>query len=148
MRFDLEAFIVLRKYYILGVDYMNEQRPVYESSSISTTDRRAHHRYYIHQELCSSIESFSLMKGRHLYDLHGQIDNISQGGLKFTTKQDIPFVTEDIVNINFSWRQHDCVFTGKVVWKALDSGFYNIGIAFGRETKKSETLLNILEDLK
>ncbi|QHE52447.1 PilZ domain-containing protein [Pontibacillus sp. HMF3514] len=127
---------------------MNEQRPVYGTSSSSTTDRRAHYRYYINQKLCSSIETFSLMKGRHLYDLHGHIDNISQGGLKFTTKQDIHFVTEDIVNIIFTWHKQECVFTGKIVWKALDSGFYNIGIAFGRETKKSEALLNILEDLQ
>ncbi len=127
---------------------MNQKRPVYGTSSSSTTDRRAHYRYNIHQELCSSIESFSLMKGRHLYDLHGYINNISQGGLKFTTKQEIPFVTEDIVNIIFSWKHQEYVFTGKVVWKALDSGVYNIGIAFGRETKKSEALLNILEDLK
>ena len=126
---------------------MNEQRAVYGTSSSSAMERRAHSRYEIQQGLLSSIESFSMMKGRHLCDIRGTIDNISQGGLKFTTKQDIPFVTEDLVNISFSWQEQDTVLTGKVVWKALDSGLYNIGIAFGRETKKSEVLSNILEDL-
>lgn len=127
---------------------MNEHGTVYGKQPSCTIDRRVHFRYAIPQELKGSVESFSLMKGRHLFDIHGNIVNLSLGGMKFTTKQEIPFVTEDIVNISFSWNGQDYVFTGKVVWKAFDSGFYNIGIAFDRETRKSDALLNILEELK
>lgn len=117
------------------------------SSSPLAVERRAFHRFTPKQHIYSSIKSFSVIKDRQLCEINGEIADISLGGLKFVTKQQLPFVTEDIVIIHINWGQISYELTGKIVWKVLDSGIFNIGIVFEKETRKSDALRKIIQDI-
>lgn len=126
---------------------MNTKNGLSLSPSPLVIERRAFDRYTPKQTINSSLQSFSVMKDCHLYEIDGDVADISLGGLKFITKQQLSLVTEDIVNVNVVWNHESFQLTGKIVWRALDSGIYNIGIAFEKETRKSETLKQIIEDI-
>ncbi len=121
-------------------------------------NRRKHYRLGIEDVICSIeiIHFGSLDNQMNNTEFEGYIDNISAGGLKFTTKQDLPVKGNITIEVKFQIKEKNYAIQGKIVRREelLENELYGYGVEFNHSSRSqminlTNTLLQLeIETLK
>ena len=122
-------------------------KPQYGVDDQKQLERRSYYRIELLFPLSSKM-TLTTFQGRNinLGKTEVIIDNISPGGLKFTSNMQLPVRTDVLYQFETMMMNYKMVVNGYIVWKnEAKDGFFEYGVEFSIDGKEKEKLLKVLE---
>lgn len=111
--------------------------------SSSSVERRNKYRVEVDE-----LISLEVGLGTRVKTIQSTLLNISQGGLAFSTLEDVKL--GNTVRYNFTYKDHQSLLMGKVIWGRPVGDGFSYGVKFSHITPKQEKVLYdfVMDNLK